>query len=367
MNRKRILKVAGGSAILVLFFLIGAMARVERPTSAGSSEADVAPPGSPAAAPVSAVDFEPAYLDLHRSGELTRRARQLWRIMESCRLCPRRCGVDRLGGERGFCRAPGTTLVVASAFPHFGEERPLVGGGGSGTIFLSHCNLRCSFCQNHEISVLGRGAERSIEELADTMLHLQSIGCHNINFVTPTHYSPHIVKALDIAAGRGLRLPIVWNTSGWERLEIVEMLDGIVDIYLPDVKYHDGEVAATYSSGAKSYPELTRQAVLEMQRQVGTARPADDGIIYRGLMIRHLVMPDDVSGSERVMEWIASELPADTYVNIMAQYTPQYKAFEFPRIARRVTAEEYNRVVDHARELGLTRLDVASVRWLPGE
>jgi putative pyruvate formate lyase activating enzyme len=198
------------------------------------------------------------------------------------------------------------------------------------------------------------------------MLHLQSIGCHNINVVTPTHYSPHIVKALDIAAGRGLRLPVVWNTSGWERLEILKLLDGIVDIYLPDIKYYGSEEADTYSSGAHSYPELTRQAVLEMQRQVGTARPGDDGLIHRGLMIRHLVMPNDVGGSEQIMEWIAAELPHDTYVNVMAQYTPFYKAFELPRIARRITPEEYTRVVERARELGLTQLDVASLRWLPG-
>lgn len=196
------------------------------------------------------------------------------------------------------------------------------------------------------------------------MLHLQSIGCRNINVVTPTHYSPHIVKALDLAAGGGLRLPVVWNTSGWERLEIIRLLDGIVDIYLPDIKYHDGEEAGTYSSGAYDYPERTRQAVLEMHKQVGTARPGEDGLIDRGLMIRHLVMPDSVSGSKRVMEWIADALPPDTYVNIMAQYTPHYKAFEHPRIARRVSGEEYRSVVERARELGLTRLDLQAVHWL---
>jgi putative pyruvate formate lyase activating enzyme len=199
------------------------------------------------------------------------------------------------------------------------------------------------------------------------MLHLQRIGCHNINVVTPTHYSPHIVKALDIAAGRGLRLPVVYNTSGWERIEILGLLDGIVDIYLPDIKYHDGEEAATYSSGARNYPEVTREAILEMQRQVGTARPADDGLIYRGLMIRHLVMPNSVSGSVQIIEWIAAELPRDTYVNIMAQYTPHYKAFEHPAIARRVSVEEYSLVVEKAREVGLTQLDIQASRWLRRE
>lgn len=365
------LQLAAGGAILALFLLVGVMARVDRQSDPGSHAA--ASPreedrgSTPTVTPVSLDGFEPAYLELHRSGELARRAEQLWQIMEACHVCPRKCLVNRLAGERGFCGAPGTRLIIASAFRHYGEERPLVGRGGSGTIFFSNCNLRCRFCQNYEISILGRGNEKSIEELADMMLHLQSIGCQNINVVTPTHYTPHIVKALDIAAGRGLRLPVVWNTSGWERFEIVRMLDGVVDIYLPDVKYFDAEEAGTYSAGAASYPEVTRRAVLEMQRQVGTARPAEDGMIYRGLMIRHLVMPDDVGGSERVVEWIASQLPSDTYVNIMAQYTPRFQAFEFPRIARRVTSEEYGRVVDRARELGLTQLDVASVNWLSEE
>ncbi|MGD2147769.1 MAG: radical SAM protein, partial [Anaerolineae bacterium] len=309
---------------------------------------------------------EPAYLRLHRSGELRRRADELWAIMESCRLCPRRCGVNRLEGMRGFCRAPGATLVVSSFHPHFGEERPLVGMGGSGTIFLTHCNLRCVFCQNWVISQLGRGSEKDIDELASMMLQLQAIGCHNINLVTPTHYSALILKALDVAAEAGLRLPIVYNTSGWERLEILGLLDGVVDIYLPDFKYWDSELSAKYSSGAESYPEVTREAILEMNRQVGVARPAQDGIMQRGLMIRHLVMPNDAGGSEKVMEWIARELPSDTYVNIMAQYNPAYKAFDYPEISRRITAEEYQRAVDRARGLGLTNLDIQGYRWLQG-
>ncbi|RLG67097.1 MAG: radical SAM protein [Methanobacteriota archaeon] len=310
--------------------------------------------------------FEPAYLKLHRSGELKRRAEKLWQIMEECQLCPRRCGVNRLKGMKGFCRAPGAQLVVSSFHPHFGEERPLVGRGGSGTIFLTHCNLRCVFCQNWEISQLGRGSARSIDELAEMMLLLQKIGCHNINLVTPTHYSAHILKALDIAAGKGLRLPIVYNTSGWERGEILRMLDGVVDIYLPDIKYWDSEMAAKYSSGAKSYPEITRKAVLEMHRQVGVAKPAQDGIIYRGLMIRHLVMPNNVAGSEKIMEWIAKNLPKDTYINIMAQYNPCYKAYDYPEISRRITREEYVRVVNRARELGLTNLDIQGYWWIQG-
>ncbi len=308
--------------------------------------------------------FEPAYLKLHRTGELKRRADRLWAVMENCNLCPRRCGVNRLKGASGFCRAPGTKLFVSSFHPHFGEERPLVGIGGSGTIFLTHCNLRCIFCQNWEISHLGVGSECSIDDLASMMLKLQEIGCHNINLVTPTHYSAHILKALDIAASKGLRLPIVYNTSGWELLEILKVLDGIVDIYLPDFKYWDSAMSAKYSSGAENYPEMTKIAILEMNRQVGVAKPAKNGIMRRGLMIRHLVMPNNVAGSEKVMEWIAKNLPKDTYVNIMAQYTPLYKAFDYPEISRRITKEEYKKVVKKAQEIGLTNLDIQGYWWL---
>jgi putative pyruvate formate lyase activating enzyme len=310
--------------------------------------------------------FEPAYLKLHKTGELANRADKLWAIMESCRLCPRQCGVNRLEGMSGFCHAPGSTLVVASFHPHFGEERPLVGIGGSGTIFITHCNLRCVFCQNWEISQQGVGAETAIDQLAMMMLQLQNIGCHNINFVTPTHYSGPILKALVIAAESGLRLPVVYNTSGWERLEILEILDGIVDIYLPDFKYWDSDMSGKYSSGAESYPEVTKAAILEMHRQVGVALPPKDGIMQRGLMIRHLVMPNNVAGSESIMEWIAENLPKDTYVNIMAQYTPDFKAYDYPDISRRVTGEEYTKVVNKAKEVGLTNLDVQGYWWLEG-
>ncbi|MBW2472268.1 MAG: radical SAM protein [Deltaproteobacteria bacterium] len=292
------------------------------------------------------------------------RAEKLWAIMENCRLCPRRCEVNRHKGMSGVCQAPGKTLLISAVHPHFGEERPLVGNGGSGTIFLTHCNLRCVFCQNWEIAHLGRGFEKRIEDFAKMMLWLQKIGCHNINFVTPTHYSAHILKAIDIAAGAGLRLPIVYNTSGWERLEILRLLDGIVDIYLPDIKYWDSAMSAKYSSEAESYPELTKQAILEMHRQVGVAKPAQDGIMQRGLMIRHLVMPNNTGGSEDVMEWIAGNLPKDTYVNIMAQYNPLYKAYDYPEISRRITKKEYVNVVSRAKYLGLKNLDVQGYWWL---
>jgi putative pyruvate formate lyase activating enzyme len=303
------------------------------------------------------VDFEPAYLRLHRTGELKKRGEELWNIMKSCKLCPRKCGTNRLDGDEGFCQAS-SQLEIAAYHPHFGEEKPLVGKGGSGTIFLTNCALRCVFCINWEISQGGRGSPRSIEELAEMVLSLQRMGCHNINFVTPDHYIPHILLAVDIAAGKGLRLPLVYNTCGWMNLEIARKLDGIIDIYLPDFKYSHSEMAAKYSSGAESYPEAAKAALLEMHRQVGIAKPASDGLIYRGLMIRHLVMPNNVAGTKKVIEWIAQNLPKDTYLNIMSQYRPMYKAFEYPEISRRITYEEYSQAVKWAKKAGLTNLNI---------
>jgi putative pyruvate formate lyase activating enzyme len=282
-------------------------------------------------------------------------------MLESCRLCPRECGAARLRGEKGFCRGS-RDVEVSSHHPHFGEERSLVGRGGSGTIFLTNCNLRCVFCINWEVSQGGQGWRRKIDELADMMLDLQRRGCHNVNVVTPTHYSAHVVRALDVAAGRGLRLPVVYNTCGWERLEVLKLLDGVVDIYLPDFKYWDGKKAAKYSSGAETYPEVTREGILEMHRQVGVAHPAADGLMYRGLMIRHLVMPNDVGGTKEILGWIAASLPKDTYVNVMSQYRPMYRALEFPEIARPLERAEYQEAVTCARRLGLTNVDIQGWR-----
>lgn len=306
--------------------------------------------------------FEPLYLSLHRRGELKNRGDTLWKIMESCHLCPRRCGVNRLKGERGFCGAS-SELVIASYHPHFGEEKPLVGKHGSGTIFLSHCSLRCVFCINWEISQGGEGNVHDIESLSEMMLDLQKIGCHNINVVTPTHYSPHIVLALDMAAAKGLSIPLVYNTCGWEKLDILNLLDGIVDIYLPDFKYAEEGMALKYSSGAEDYPELTKKALLEMHRQVGTAHPAKDGLMHRGLMIRHLVMPNNVSGTKGVIQWIRGNLPKDTYLNLMSQYRPMYKASHYLEISRRITREEYARAVKAAEEAGMTNVEVQGFPW----
>ncbi len=301
--------------------------------------------------------YEPRYLELHRGGELRRRAERLWDSLAQCEICPRRCGTDRLQGEVGFCGAA-ADLVISSHHPHFGEERPLVGSGGSGTVFFSHCSLRCVFCINWETSHEGYGARRSLEDLARMMLDLQRRGCHNVNVVTPTHYAPHILRALDLAAGRGLRLPLVYNTCGWENLEVMRLLDGVVDVYLPDFKYDDPAMADRYSAGAAAYPEATRAALLEMHRQVGVARPDSDGLVRRGLMIRHLVMPNRVGGTREVVGWIAENLPKDTYVNVMSQYRPMYRAFDYPEIARRLTRQEYAEAVQWAREAGLTNLDI---------
>ncbi|RPI28221.1 MAG: radical SAM protein [Acidobacteria bacterium] len=293
----------------------------------------------------------------HRNGELSKRADELWQLMENCTLCPRECKANRLAGKQGDCRAS-SQLEIASYHPHFGEERPLVGRGGSGTIFLSHCSLRCVFCINWDISHCGHGNLATVEEMADMMLDLQDCGCANINVVTPTHYAAHTLKALDIAAGKGLRLPLVYNSFGWERLEILRQLDGVVDIYLPDLKYADSEMAATYSSGAWNYPEIAQAALVEMHRQVGVARPAADGLIYRGLMIRHLVMPNQASGTRKVIEWIAQNLPKETYLNLMSQYVPDYKAGSYPQIARKVSRGEYAEAVQWAKDAGLTNVDV---------
>ena len=306
--------------------------------------------------------FEPGYLKLYKSGELKKRGESLWNIMISCRLCPRECGANRLEGEKGFCGAS-SDLIVSSFHPHFGEEKPLVGRYGSGTIFFSHCSLRCVFCINHEISHGGEGRKTSLESLAAMMLRLQEIGCHNINVVTPTHYSSHILLALDIAAGQGLHLPLVYNTCGWEKVEILEQLDGIVDIYLPDFKYWESVMAATYSAEAKTYPEMTRNALKEMHRQVGIAKPNADGIMERGLMIRHLVMPNGVSGTKHIVNWIADNLSTDTYLNIMSQYRPTFKAFDYPDIARTLKRKEYVDAVGWARDAGLTNLDIQGITF----
>ena len=302
----------------------------------------------------------PAYAKLEREGKLAQRVEQAYSIFEQCELCPRQCGVNRQNGEQGFCNAP-VKLRVSTAQPHFGEEISLVGKNGSGTIFFSNCNLRCIFCQNWPISIKGHGQEVKDKDLADMMIHLQEIGCHNINLVTPTHVMPNILNATRIAFKKGLRLPLVYNTSGYERVEILKILDGIVDIYLPDMKFMDADKAAKYSGGASDYPEITQNAIIEMHRQVGEHLVNSRGIAVSGLMIRHLVMPNRVAGTEKFVRWVAENLSKSTYVNIMHQYHPDYKAFDYPEIWRRINVQEYLEAMNWAEEYGLTNLDPRSV------
>jgi putative pyruvate formate lyase activating enzyme len=283
--------------------------------------------------------FHPAYELLEKRDLLSRRIEQAYAIFEECRLCPRQCGANRLNGEKGFCRAT-SKLVVYASQPHFGEEMSLVGKKGSGTIFFSNCNLRCVFCQNWPISHEGRGQELTDEELSKLMLSLQEIGCHNINLVTPTHVMPNILNATRMACKKGLKIPLVYNTSGYESVEILKLLDGIVDIYLPDMKFMDADQAEIYLAGAADYPEMAQTAVAEMHRQVGLHAVDEQGIAVRGVMIRHLVMPNQVAGTEKFVKWVAANLPASTYVNLMHQYHVDYKAFDYPKIWRSITADE---------------------------
>lgn len=295
----------------------------------------------------------PAYLILHGRGELHKRVSALHELLKDCRLCPRQCRVNRLQGERGFCRA-GSELMISSAFPHFGEEAPLVGTGGSGTIFLTHCNLRCIFCQNHDISHLGQGEAVTSQQMAAYMVALQQRGCHNINFVTPTHYVPQIISALPYAIDRGLRIPLVYNCGSYESLEVIELLDGIIDIYMPDVKWADSRVAAKYAQ-APDYPAVVKEVLKAMHRQVGDLHISKEGLAERGLLIRHLVMPEGLAGTRELMHYMAAELSPHSYVNIMSQYRPEYRAGEFPELNRRITHAEYREAINAAREEGLYR------------
>ena len=297
----------------------------------------------------------PGYLRLARAGRLAERINQLSAYYENCHLCPRNCRVDRTAGEKGFCQA-GARVKISSAFAHFGEEEPLVGQRGSGTIFFSHCGLRCVFCQNYSISIEGEGVEISDERLAETMLKVQSFGCHNINLVTPTHFVPSIVRALARAIEGGLKVPLVYNTSGYEMPDVLALLDGVIDIYLPDLKYMNAEAAAEYSSGAYNYPHYAKLAVKEMHRQVGELETDGRGVAVRGLILRHLIMPNRVAGTEEFTRFVARELSPKTYVNLMAQYRPEYKAKDYPKLSRRITRKEHAEAREWAKKSGLLRL-----------
>lgn len=291
--------------------------------------------------------------------ELAARAARAGEMLKECRLCPRNCGVDRTAGEKGFCRVLDEP-VVSSWGPHFGEERPLVGRFGSGTVFFTGCNLGCIFCQNWEISRRMAGRAISREALAGAMLELRDSGCHNINLVTPTHQMPMILGALHIARGKGLDLPVVYNCGGYESLEALGLLDGVVDIYMPDMKYASAEHAGKYSK-APDYPEAARAALREMHRQVGDLVMDQRGVARRGLLVRHLVLPGGVSDTPEVVRFIAEEISRDTYINIMDQYHPCYKAFDHPPLDRRLTSREYQDAIDAALRAGLRRIDGVTV------
>jgi len=297
----------------------------------------------------------PSYLKLYHDGTLTTRVQTALKLLQHCELCPRRCGVDRLAGETGYCRT-GRYAQVASFSPHFGEESPLVGRCGSGTIFISSCNLLCTFCQNFEISHQREGQVVAPEHLAGMMLKLAQQGCHNINFVTPTHVVPQILEGLSIAIDHGLDVPLVYNSSGYDTVETLQLLDGIFDIYMPDFKFWDTEWSARFCN-APDYQEWATAAIKEMHRQVGDLKINAQGIAERGLLVRHLVMPNGVAGTTAIMDFLAREISPNTYVNVMNQYRPYGLAVKDSTINRRVSEQEYQEAVDAARHAGLKRLD----------
>lgn len=308
-------------------------------------------------------EFEAAYLALYRRGELARRAEAALAQLRRCRVCPRVCDVDRLADEMAVC-GNGRYARVASFAPHFGEENPLRGTRGSGTIFFAGCNLRCVFCQNYDISQGQAGTAVPPESLARMMLYLQDLGCHNINLVTPEHVVPQILEALVMAVADGLRLPLVYNTSAYDSLDSLRLLDGVVDIYMPDFKLWDADLAHRYLK-ARDYPEAARQAIKEMQRQVGDLQMDENGIAQRGVLLRHLVMPGLVGETAVIMQFLADEVSPNLYLNLMAQYYPAHKVGgqKYPEINRRLRTDEYQKAYQSAREAGLWRFDERPLRF----
>lgn len=298
------------------------------------------------------VAYRYRYLELYEDGRIDRIIERLYRLLESCRLCPRECKINRLEDKKGFCRS-GKDLIISSYGPHFGEERPLVGFSGSGTIFLTNCNLRCVYCQNYEISHLGIGKKVKIEDMAEIMIKLQNMGCHNINFVTPTHFLPQIVKSVGYAIKKGLNIPLIYNSGGYEKVETIKLLDGVFDIYMPDIKYGSNDMAKKYSN-APDYFERCTDAVREMHRQVGDLK-IENGIAYKGLLVRHLVLPNDIAGSDKVLKFVKS-LSDNTFINIMDQYRPYGDIFEYNELKRRITKKEFYEVLDLAKKYGLKRV-----------
>lgn len=307
--------------------------------------------------------FEPACIGLHRSGELQERVAAGLHELEDCCACPRNCHINRMANETKVCNT-GRFARVASAFPHFGEEDCLRGWKGSGTIFFSLCNLRCVFCQNWDISQKPAGRECTANAIAELMLELQALGCHNINFVTPEHVAPQVIEAIATAVPMGLRLPIVYNTSAYDALSSLRLLDGLIDIYMPDFKFWERDTARRLAK-AKDYPERARDAIREMHRQVGPLRFGPDGLARRGVLVRHLVMPGQTAEAASIFQWLAEEVSPDTYVNIMGQYRPEYRVDDVARdgrpkygdVRRRPLSAEMQDAYRAARDAGLWRFD----------
>ena len=304
------------------------------------------------------IEYVPGYIEAYASGDLAHRAKTLRQALRACTICAHRCGVDRMQDELGECRT-GAKAWMSAAHAHFGEEAPLVGTHGSGTIFFTWCNLQCEYCANYEISAQGQGREVESEELAQTMLRLQQDGCHNINLVSPSHVVPQIVDALLIAVEKGLHIPLVYNTGGYDNLATLRLLEGIVDIYLPDMKHANAQIAQQLC-GAANYPRVNQAAVKEMHRQVGDLVINEDGIAVRGLLVRHLVLPYRLAGTEEIVEFVADEISRDTYINLMDQYRPCHNACKWPKLDRPLRAAEYAEAVEWARDAGLTRLEAKS-------
>ncbi len=296
-----------------------------------------------------------AYLELHEQRRLRERGEAALALLSDCTLCPRKCRIDRTLNNKGKCRT-GRYALVSSYGPHFGEESPLTGKHGSGTIFFANCNLNCVFCQNYEISQMGEGSEVRPDQLAGMMIKLQDGGCHNINLVTPTHVVPQILEALEHAIAQGLRIPLVYNSGGYDAAETLTLLDGVIDIYMPDVKYADTDHATAFS-GVADYPAVNRNAIKEMHRQVGDLEIGEDGIAKRGLLVRHLVLPQGVAGTGEIARFIARSVSKDTYINIMGQYRPCYRASNYDKLNRRLTEAEYLQALYVTRKAGLYRLD----------
>jgi putative pyruvate formate lyase activating enzyme len=306
--------------------------------------------------------FKPAYIDLFNKGILRERAEEALRRLSDCRICPRHCGVNRRADEKGRCGA-GKDLEVASFGAHFGEERPLVGRNGSGTIFFAHCNLKCSFCQNYDISHPGDRAPAAPDNVAKIMLALQQQGCHNINFVTPTHYVPQILAALLPAAEGGLRVPLVYNTGGYDSVETLRLLDGVVDIYMPDLKFMDSDPAGRYME-APDYPAVVKAAIEEMHRQAGDLRLDGEGVAQRGLLVRHLVFPGGLANTREAMRFLATRISRDTYVNVMNQYHPCGTITRRDPAGRAPSRQEFREAIQAAMEEGITRLDERKLFFL---